>query len=345
MRDVARAAGVSVSTVSRVINRSPLVVPETVTHVNRIMTEMGYRLTPAGRSPSKAHRRSGSRSSTKAVCIVLTGHKNLKWITNCAPIYAYAIHGAEAALNERGMTCIIRQVTSIARWEEFKQPVVDGFLILSNDDSKEWPEALQRLPAVKMLGAPSAGWCDYVSYNNDTVGRMAARYFSQKAIFKTAVLGPSGTEVFSARVSAFSQYMRVLGGTVQNLTNDNMLQVMMDSNAPRPAVVRALVDQLLQDCEGRPGGIFVTADVIVPLVYRELERHGVVPGRDITVVSCNNEKPYLSALRSPPAVIDLQAELIGQQAVERLLWRIEHPSAPFMSLIMEPKLIPASETA
>lgn len=339
MRDVAAVAGVGISTVSRVINKSPVVIPETVAHVTKVMNEMGYRASSTGRSSGK-NKKQGGALSAKAVCIILSEHKNLKWMTNCAPIYAYAIHGAEAALNERGITCIIRQVSPTKRTEEFKQLAVDGFLVLGNDEWQEWPDELRKLPSVKMLGLPSIGWCDCVSYNHDTIGQLAAQYLFDQNIKHTAVFGSSGNEVFNRRVSAFSKYVTQMGGTVRNLTSDKiLLEVLEDSNAPKQAVVRALVDQLLQGGPDKPKGVFVTADLLAPVLYRELERRGVAPGKDIKVVSCNNEKPYLLPLHPAPAVIDLQAELIGQQAVERLLWRIGHPSSPYLSLIMEPTLV------
>jgi len=129
-----------------------------------------------------------------------------------------------------------------------------------------------------------------------------------------------------------------LGGSVMNLTQTDAIRVMSDMNAADQNVIDSLVDKMLDGGE-KPKGLFVTSDVITPAVYQSLARRGIKPGQDIAVVSCNNEKPYLLPLHPRPAVVDIQAETIGRQAIERLLWRIDHPNAPRMTLVMEPKLL------
>lgn len=49
LKDVASAAGVSMQTVSRVVNESPLVAPKTVKRVTKIMEELGYQPNTAAR--------------------------------------------------------------------------------------------------------------------------------------------------------------------------------------------------------------------------------------------------------------------------------------------------------
>jgi len=50
VRDVANAAGVSPMTVSRVLNRSPLVAPETADRVRAVMEQLGFRLNQSARN-------------------------------------------------------------------------------------------------------------------------------------------------------------------------------------------------------------------------------------------------------------------------------------------------------
>jgi DNA-binding LacI/PurR family transcriptional regulator len=134
-----------------------------------------------------------------------------------------------------------------------------------------------------------------------------------------------------------------MGGTVENLTHKLAIQTMPDMNFASQSLIDSLTDRLLHEVTPKPNGIFVTSDVIVPTIYRALERNGVRPGKDIEIVSCNNEKSYLLPLHPMPAEIDIQADLIGQEAVERLLWRIDHPRATRVSLVLEPRLVTSQE--
>ena len=69
IRDVARHAGVSAATVSRVLNDSPLVLEPTRERVQAAVDELGYRLNATARNLSigRAHgdRRRGRRSSPR----------------------------------------------------------------------------------------------------------------------------------------------------------------------------------------------------------------------------------------------------------------------------------------
>lgn len=336
LRDIAATAGVGVATVSRVLNKSPLVVPETAERVLRIMTELGYQARPPEKRQGRAKKRS-RELGPQAVCIVLTGKHTLQWVTNCAPVYAYALNGAESTLNKHGINCLLRHFATPSKADSIRDLPVDGLLTLS-DPAWSWPEEVRSYPMVKMLGVPGGFHCDTVTYNNDAVGRLAADYLLARGVKHALVFGSSGGEHFWRRSLSFSFRMKEGGGSVSDLTHPDMIRVLPDANSANQELVRAGVEQLIR-LSPRPSGMFVTSDVITPATYHELERRGISPMKDIHIVTCNNEKPYLQSLYPKPAVIDIQADLIGQQAVERLLWRMENPESPHMTLMLEPVLL------
>ena len=64
------------------------------------------------------------------------------------------------------------------------------------------------------------------------------------------------------------------------------------------------------------------------------------PVRDVTLISCNNEQPWLAGLRPRPATIDLGAKTTGRCAAEQLLWRIRCPEKQRrIQVLVEPVLI------
>ncbi len=339
MRDVARRAGVGAATVSRVLNQSPLVTPQKAELVKRVMAEMGYK-------PAPVERRQGKRKNLtpgithRSVCMLLLGQRSLRWITNCAPIYAYALEAVEAALSQRGLHCLIRHIPTFADLEALKPMPVDGFLVLGASHWSDWPARLRQFPSVSLLGAAGSGWGDCVTYNHNTIGKLAAEYLLSRGIRNTAIVGSADENIFSGRIAAFQNRMTQAGGHAECFARDDSIHISPEINTPNEAVIRKVIDQVLRH-PSRPEGIFITSDVLVPAVYRELERRGAKPESKIILVGCNNEKSYLSQLPRHPAVVDIRSGLIGTEAVERLLWRLRNPKAPSMSLLVEPILIPS----
>jgi DNA-binding LacI/PurR family transcriptional regulator len=56
-----------------------------------------------------------------------------------------------------------------------------------------------------------------------------------------------------------------------------------------------------------------------------LKSLGIRIGRDLEIISCNNETSLLAGLEPRPVSISIQPETIGKKAVEQLRWRILHP--------------------
>ncbi|WP_457963665.1 LacI family DNA-binding transcriptional regulator [Arthrobacter sp. D1-29] len=96
LSDVAKAAGVSVPTVSRVLTSSKFVAPELRERVMKAVGELGYRPNGAARA---------TRSGKRSMVAVLTGGTS-----NYG--YARTIEGIEKAARESGMSVIIAVVES-----------------------------------------------------------------------------------------------------------------------------------------------------------------------------------------------------------------------------------------
>ena len=69
-------------------------------------------------------------------------------------------------------------------------------------------------------------------------------------------------------------------------------------------------------------------------------------GRDVSVVSCNNEHSLLANLHPSLTTIDVHAEAIGRRAVDQLLWRIRHPEETLAcQVLVEPTLVERKSVA
>src|SRR6476660_8775173 len=99
IREVAKAANVSVGTVSRVLNNHPTVSPENAERVLRVIEELQYKPLRARGPETEA----GPLYDRNVALLLLGMNRSLAAL----PCVADAIHGAEAALNEGGANLLL----------------------------------------------------------------------------------------------------------------------------------------------------------------------------------------------------------------------------------------------
>ena len=93
----------------------------------------------------------------------------------------------------------------------------------------------------------------------------------------------------------------------------------------------------------RPTGLFIDQDALTSQAYPLLLERGIQPGRDVIIVSCDNEDIRLSALYPRPASIDVGTRELGMRAVQRLLLRMENPDEPPVFIQAMPSLHPGED--
>ena len=117
--DVARAAGVAPSTVSRAFSRPGRVNAQTAARIRQVANDLGYRTNPLARGLSTAR--------TQMIALMVPD------ITN--PFYFEIIRGAESAAAEAGYTLVLSDTQESRRLEqvalERAAPAVEGLVLLS----------------------------------------------------------------------------------------------------------------------------------------------------------------------------------------------------------------------
>lgn len=341
--DVASAAGVGVGTVSRVINNGQSVRPTTAAKVRQAMAELGYQPPPVGkrRGPRPGTSRR-ARTTQRSVMLLLCGGQDLKWILSCAPVYAYVVHGIEAALAGEHRNLVVRQTPT---WTEvqavIRQNRMDGAILMGREPQGTTPSQLEKIPAIWVMGRPERFRGDHVFPDHVRIGETAAGYLLRQGHLHCACLGQAeewAPNAAGVRGASFRWIVEQAGGTVHMLVDSKVTVTGIDRNDVDEQVIGRLLDEMLA-AEPRPTALMLQADMFAPAVYRRLLERGIQPQRDITIVTCNNERPYLAALHPSPVVVDLQAETIGRRAVSQLLWRRQHPEETAMRIMIEPTLV------
>ncbi|MBC7773600.1 MAG: LacI family DNA-binding transcriptional regulator [Pyrinomonadaceae bacterium] len=346
MRKVAELAGVSISTVSRVVNSHPNITAETARNVRTAMEKLDFRPTirrPTGRTA----RTTGSGSSAPVLSAAIVMFNNGGQM---APAYEQLLQGISQAADE----CRLNLVFGFARDMSQLPPRVleggvDGLLLGGTRPSPDIQERLHRIPSVWLMGnRQRPRWGDQVMPDNTTIAQIAARYLLDRGHTHLACLmsANSGWSLY-LRALAFSEAVRERGAiahvlkAVEPPQNDEWCP---DSHA---ALAKSQIDQLLA-LSPRPTGLFISEDRLVSAIDRELTARGIDcrPGSGIDVISCNNEREYLAGLHMSPASIDINAASIGRRAVELLVKRIRKPDDSGRTRVMVgPRLIDETSVA
>ena len=333
--EVAERAGVSKSTVSRVINRVPGVAEELCAKVKQAMEELDYRPSPRRPGPKPASRRG---IKTGNVLLLTAGYGSGEVYR--MPVFPEIFHGAESALTDAGMNLVVAGLR-----EDGSRPAAlagdrsDGTLLLARNGSltPALEQMLGAIPTVVLLRTfeQMPGPFDRVLYNNRALGPMAAEHLLSRGHRHTAFFNANPNHpAFAERHRMFIDSVTRAGGTVMDLGTD----------AASPTLHLKMNEQVKQLTRASPRitGLCVSHDHALPQLYNALRSQGVAPQKEIEIISCDNNAQALSVIEPRPSTIDIQPELIGRLAVRQLQWRLANPNegGP-MTVSVEPCLVAA----
>lgn len=176
LHEVAKIAGVSKATVSRVINQSPRVAPAMAQAVHKAMESMVYQ-PPASRRGPKPLSRKGIRKGNLLLLLLgfplSAGHRFNS--------YPAILDGIENCTRHNGLKLLMASIEDdTALPAALNAGEADGVLLFG-DTAVLTPAArakLQDLPVVGLMRGMDAlrGLIDRISYNNAAVGPIAAQH-------------------------------------------------------------------------------------------------------------------------------------------------------------------------
>lgn len=295
--DVAEAAGVATSTVSRAFSRPGRVNAETAARIHRVAEELGYRRNPlASALPT---------GRTGMLSLVVTD------VTN--PVYAPIIRGAGMAASEGGYTLLLHDTQEDAETErealERTAPIVEGVVMASSRRSDAALRTIaSRLPTV-ILNRAVGGVMSIHADNQRGMRRVAEHLGELGHRSITYLAGPESSWADGMRWQALQAAALDLELTLRRL----------GPNDPTVAGGEAALDPLL---ERPPTAIAAYNDLVAIGAMRALERAGVAVPEQVSVVGFDNifgsdfGNPALTTVASP-------LHAMGKGAVELLLERLK----------------------
>lgn len=332
MQMVAKLAGVSTSTVSRVVNDDPRVAAATAEAVRRAMRQISF--TPGARRGSARTMGSVRAPSAGSIAVLVFGSS----IPDCG-LFERLLRGAGqgAAANDLEMLCTFMG-DSIQLPPRLLQGKVDGLLLIGDEPHATLQPSLQGLACVWLVSDRRRPvWGDLVSPDHAQVAELAARYLIRQGHGHTALLTlDEGSGPANLRAASFDAACRSAGAKSTIL----QFPAEMGTKSCIPVVaVEALVTQLL-NLKPMPTGLFIGQETLAPMIELELARRGVrvQVGGDVEMVAYTTQGAH-SPILARSAVVDVCPAAIGQRAVEQLLWRGRNQTVrDRMQLLIEPIL-------
>lgn len=333
--DVAREAGVSVATVSRILNRERNVSLDTARSVEEAIQKLDY-VARAVRPGPKPKNRMG----------VHTGTITFLSVSDFSPEKMYSMAAFPSLLGGIQKGCArhgINLVLAHSPGGRSVPPVLvrkqaDGVLLVGDAAvSASLKQTLKRLPVVWCFRSrtDSAGMFDHVFYDNSKIGQMAADYLIARGRRRIAFacLSPD----HPAAVERRNGFLEAAAAKKVRASAVEAVKEVENENPAR--TVGRLLDRIA-GLSPRPDGIFFFGDDLMLAAFNGLRNRGIEPQRDVDLIGCNNDKQFMNQMHPRPATIDIKLDLLGERAVEQLLWRMAHPEDDSrMEILIKPALV------
>lgn len=321
LKDVAAHAGVSRATVSLVLRKSPLVKAETRAKVEEAMAGLGYVY-----NRSAANLRSGaSRTVGLVLCEITT------------PNFAQLTAGIDEVLGTEGYMAFIgnaaedaaRQREVLVRMQEHG---VDGLVVVASENTRA--DALEegacaRMPCVLAQRRVEGFPADYVGPDYGAGMELITEHLIALGHRNIAFIG--GVRRIAPLAERMAGFHRALRR--HKLKSGAVVPCAVIDRSSGYTAARELLAK-----GDIPSAIVCYNDVVAFGVMLALDERGLVPGRDVAVVGCDDvdeaglHRPALTTFTTDPRVV-------GREAARLLLRRIAHPERPREEIIIPPRLV------
>ncbi len=306
--EVAAAAGVSRSTVSRVVNGSTAVSPEALESVRRAIDALGY-------VPNRAARTLATRQ-TNAIALVVP-EDTTRFFGD--PFFAAIVSGINARMS-RSDSVLNLFIASDDPGDKMTRYLtagnVDGAIVVSHHTNDIYIDRIASSVPVVFGGRPARerGGDYYVDVDNVEGGRLATEYLVERGHRRIATIaGPLDMPAGIDRLDGFRSALAAAGLREA---------AMVDGGFTSDGGARAM--QRILDGGQRPDAVFVASDLMARGAIAVLSAAGLrVPG-DIAIIGFDDSPvatslaPALTTMRQPSR---RQGEVMADVLLERLAGR------------------------
>ena len=304
IKDVAHLAGVSIATVSRVLNEHPSVRPDTAQKVKDAMDALGY-----------AHTAPAAPSGSYLVIAALPNLSN--------PFYAEIIVGLQSSAKSHGLEVLLYPEGNVERRMPQLSALIHstracGLILLSPvSDTDLLDELNAMIPLVQCAEYNEESPHPYVGVDDVSAARNATETLLHAGCRRIALInGPEKYKYARHRRRGYEEALRHAGLEIDPLLEANVTEMGFDSSM-------AVAQQMLLAKE-RPDAILAASDMYAAAVVKVAAMAGLSIPEDLSLISFDNT--YISQMHQPSVTsVNLPRFQLGYMAMEVLAERMVSP--------------------
>ena len=322
IRSVAEKSGVSIGTVSRVLNNKPGVSEETREHVRETAKSLGYIL------PKRS-----TRQARKVTHIGVLTHHMLKQLP-ADPFYGEIFHGVEKTCHENHICISYSKLEPINNQLSdlpamFNDERISGIILLGGLPF-EWVTALDKAIGQPIILVdnyyPDCPW-DAVLIDNINGSYLATKHLIQKGTKNIAMI--AGTE--------HPSILERIEGYQKALSEAGLSSQLLKKSALNPESGEDGVVEILHESPGTTA-IFCSNDMQAIGAIAKLGEMDVSVPKDISIIGFDNIST--GQYTAPPlSTINVDRLTMGKLAAQLLIDRVQDPDRTVVKSVVGTKLI------
>lgn len=326
MGDVAKRAGVSIATVSRVLNNNGKVNSETRSRILKAIKDLKYQ-------PSRVAKRLRSKSvSSHLLGVLIPDIKN--------PFYVEVLEGIEEVAYNNNYALIMCNFGQDEKKEKMyldilQSEAIDGLIAApaSEDDVQLKKMVIEGLPIVCVDRGLKDIDVDVVLVDNESGAYNAVEFLAKSGYQRIAHI--------SGLLSIPSSRHRVIG--YKRAMANNGLPIYDELIVHGDSKMQSGIElcEKLLDLPLPPDAIFTGNNLITLGALEVIHRRGLKIPEDVAIVGFD-DMFWASSLNPPLTAVRQPAREIGKRASELLIQRIENPDRSSIKMILNTKLMKRS---